>query len=129
MYKRISLISITFFWLALACTGISNLSIQKERNPLLEGEFDVYGVNPDGRAYSGIAEIVYNGGKYVVTWEIAGETIIGEGRWENEQFTVLYDGGEAIYTLDEFGTLTGTWLLEGNAEPGSETLAPMTLPP
>ena len=72
---------------------------------------------------------MYSGGRYVVTWEIAGESIIGEGRWENGQFTVVYDGGEAVYTLNEFGRLTGTWLLEGSSEPGSETLAPMTLHP
>jgi hypothetical protein len=129
MYKRISLISITFFWLALACTSISNLSVQEERNPLLEGEFDVTGVNPDGRAYFGLAEIVYSRGNYVVTWEISGETIMGAGVWENEQFTVVYDGGQAIYSLDEFGNLTGTWFLEGETETGSETLAPRTLTP
>ena len=129
MFKRFFLIAIAFFWLALACSSINNLSTQGERNSLLEGEFDVYGVNPDGSAYFGSAEIVYRGGKYIVTWQIAGESIIGEGRWENEQFTVVYDGGRAFYTLNEFGTLTGTWLLDGNPEPGSETLAPMTLPP
>jgi hypothetical protein len=129
MYKRFFLILIAFFWLALACNSISNLAVQEELNPLLEGEFDVTGVNPDGRPYFGIAEIVFRGGKYVVTWEISGETIIGSGKWENDRFTVLYDGGEAIYTLDAYGTLTGTWYLDGETEPGSEILAPMTLPP
>ena len=39
MDKGISLILIAFFWLALACNSISNLAVQEERNPLLEGEF------------------------------------------------------------------------------------------
>ena len=129
MVKRLVLISIALFWSALACSLFNKPSTQSERNPLLEGKFDVYGTNPNGRDYFGFAEIVYSEGKYVITWEIAGETIIGEGSWENEQFTVVYDGGEAIYTMDEFGTLTGTWHVRGITDPGSETLAPMTLPP
>lgn len=129
MYKRIFLISIAFIWLSLACNTISNLSIQSEQNPMLEGEFDVTGANPDGSVYFGLAEIVYSRGKYVITWEISGDTIVGTGKWENDQFTVVYDGGHAVYSLNEFGTLTGTWFLEGDTKPGSETLAPRTLTP
>ncbi|MFN2199105.1 MAG: hypothetical protein ACK2UW_23510 [Anaerolineales bacterium] len=129
MHKRIVLLWIGFIGLALACNTISNLPSQGERNAKLEGEFDVYGVNPDGSQYMGSAEIVYERGNYVITWEIAGDTVIGSGKWENNEFTVVYDGGRAVYTLNEFGTLTGTWFLEGDSRPGTETLAPMTLPP
>lgn len=130
MYKRLALIGIVCLCLALACNTLSNFSVQGERNALLEGQYDVYGTNPDGSQYFGFAEIVYDGGKYVVTWEISSETMRGTGRWENDEFTVVYAGGKAVYTLNEYGTLTGTWYLNGDPDsPGTETLAPMTLPP
>jgi hypothetical protein len=61
MHKIIIFITITFLWLALACSRLSDLAVQSEQNPLLEGECDVYGTNPDGRAYFGNAQIVVAG--------------------------------------------------------------------
>ncbi|HNT27942.1 MAG TPA: hypothetical protein PKH10_07175 [bacterium] len=86
-----------------------------------EGNYEVVGYNPNGSQYRGSLTIKRQGDLYYLTWYIGNNTFNGKGYLKGKTLTI--DWGEqypVIYTVQENGTLKGTWA-NGTA---SETLTP-----
>lgn|SRR5574341_1710283 len=95
----------------------------------IAGDYSVSGVNLDGESYSGEATITSEGGNdYTIEWRIGADSYSGSltvagsaasGTWETGDGT-----GTVSYTIEDDGTLAGTWTLGGVEGVGTETLTP-----
>ena len=89
----------------------------------IAGNYMLDGINPSGNGYRGSVEITQNGGKYAVTWKIAGQTYSGAGTLSGQFLTVDRKGpgvmkGVVAYGMGARGVLIGTY---GSGK-GKETL-------
>jgi hypothetical protein len=96
----------------------------------LSGRYSAVGTNFDGTAYRGRAEIIRYGDGYQIEWIFGEGGQTGTGTLDGNTFTVRWQAldnssqGDAVYTLQPNGTLTGTWTIDGATGQGTETLAP-----
>ena len=96
----------------------------------LAGVYSCQGMNPDGRAYSGVVEIVKIRDTYLVRWTMPNDSqVVGVGIFSNGMLSVSYYGGTpslVVYSLAENGTLDGKWTAGGaEGDVFSETLTKM----
>ena len=76
----------------------------------IAGAYTARGLNADGTAYSGTVEIVEQGMAIEMTWQVAGDTIRGQGIREGRIVTVDWgDKTPVVYVLMPDGSLHGTW--------------------
>ena len=78
----------------------------------LPATFQVDGINPDGSAYSGIAQLSFNPANLTlsVNWQIGSDSYSGSGPLDNGSFIINWgDTTPAIYTVTPELALSGTW--------------------
>ena len=122
VFAPAALIAAVLISLACALSSPGLRSGLDDEAESLAGSYDVSGANPDGSAYTGIAEITVSGGQIAVHWEIGSQTFDGTGQWDGETLTVVYDGGTAVYERRAGGTLEGSWSPAGEVGAGTEVL-------
>ncbi len=91
-----------------------------------EGDYILEGTSPDGTKYNGTAGVTQGGGRFLVTWMIAGQTLTGTGTLSGKILTVNRKDsgakhGVVVYALGPDGMLKGTW---GSGK-GKEILKPV----
>ena len=91
------------------------------------GIYDVTGVNLDGTAYTGLAQIRQLGlASFAIVWRISNEIIEGVGFASGRTVSVAYGlaqrPGIGIYTLNPDGSLDGEWTIIGAPANGRERL-------
>lgn len=90
----------------------------------LPATFQVDGLNPDGSAYTGTAQMSFNSSTQTATivWQVGSDTFQGQGPLNEGRFVIDWgDTTPVIYTVTPDLTLSGTWA-GGRA---SETLTPI----
>jgi hypothetical protein len=92
------------------------------------GSYAVSGVNINGSAYSGSAQIAPSGSSCRITWRTGSTNSSGICMLANRSFAASYrlgsDSGMAIYELHADGSLHGWWTIVGREGVGTETLTP-----
>lgn len=95
---------------------------------LLGPRYAVDGTNPDGSKYRGTVTVRYEqkSDRYRVTWTVGNDTIQGNGRLSQHEgaFEVTYNGGIAVYALQERGIWDGIWGKNLNNLNGKEVWRP-----
>jgi hypothetical protein len=96
----------------------------------LEGTYTCEGMNPDGKTYTGIVDIIKFRDTYLVRWTMPDDSqVVGVGILTGGMFSVSYFGGTpalVVYSLAENGQLDGTWTAVGaEGEVFKETLTKM----
>ena len=95
--------------------AISSLAAP-DPQPELVGVYRCSGVNPDGTAYAGVAEIAKIDNTYRILWTLSDRTaVLGVGIYSGGVFAVSYFGGApavAVYKLDG-ENLVGEWTMGG----------------
>ena len=91
------------------------------------GIYDVTGVNLDGTAYSGTAQIRPMGlTSFIIGWRIGGTVLEGVGIASGRTVAVAYGlsqrPGMGIYTLNADGSMEGEWTIIGALGTGTERL-------
>jgi hypothetical protein len=83
----------------------------------LAGVYSCEGMNPDGRTYSGIVEIVRIKDTYLVRWTMPNDSqVVGVGILSGDVLSVSYYGGTpslVVYSVAESGQLQGKWTAGG----------------
>ncbi len=76
----------------------------------IAGTYASNGLNADGSAYNGVADITEQGGAVEFTWVVAGDTMRGQGSRDGRVVTVDWGASTpVIYVVMPDGTLHGTW--------------------
>lgn len=94
----------------------------------ITGVYNAVGSNPDGSTFTGEAAIAASANGFDVQWNYGNGSQIGTGRLMDRLFSVRYqspDGsatGNAVYYLNDDGSLDGIWWLDGEDGQGQETL-------
>lgn len=125
------------FFFSIAAASMSTAIATEENDFLysfLVGSYAVVGKNPDGGiAYSGTADITFDGKKLILVKHMASRTVKAEGHVERasaDQVKVVrftWPGHEATCLpssdLDNYGRLTCYWTVNGQThkEPGLES--------
>jgi hypothetical protein len=95
--------------------AISSLAAP-DPQPELVGVYRCSGINPDGTAYEGVAEIAKIDNTYRILWTLSDRTsVLGVGIYSGGVFAVSYYGGApavAVYTLNG-ENLVGEWTMGG----------------
>ncbi|MEQ8655876.1 MAG: hypothetical protein RIC24_01045 [Hyphomicrobiales bacterium] len=90
----------------------------------LPATFQVDGLNADGTAYSGTAQMSFNWNSMTATivWQVGADTYQGQGPLDNGRLVIDWgDTSPVIYTVTPDLSLSGSWA-NGTA---SETLTPI----
>jgi hypothetical protein len=100
------------------------------------GIYTVSGINPDGRTYAGVAEIVEQQGLLILAWEqTAGDTAEGYAYLDGDILVFIGralspDKTQQAFVFGHYvktdGKWVGKWSSPGQPTPGSETLTPST---
>ena len=97
-------------WIVIAIAALVPLSASAKQDYDFAGAYEVYGHNPDGEStYSGEVSIAWSGETYHVEWYIGDQLFIGTGIGLGDVLSVGYDGGTAVYQLQEDRSLYGFW--------------------
>ncbi|WP_270935664.1 hypothetical protein, partial [Falsiroseomonas oryzae] len=94
-----------------------------------DGVYDVTGINLDGTAYTGVAQIRAVGlTSFTILWRIGGQVVEGFGTASGRTVAVAYGmaqrPGIGIYTLNPDGSMDGEWTIVGAPAVGRERLVP-----
>ena len=98
------------------------------------GFYECQGMNADGTAYHGFAEIVRSQDTFRIGWTINGEFFLGIGILKGDVFAVSYFGGApavVLYKVDG-NRLIGEWTMggfDGRVYPDVLTKTDKRLPP
>ena len=110
----------------LVLSLLLSLAISSEAFAQLRaGSYRVEGQNPDGTAYDGGFELLEGpSGAWIARWSVGNAQILGLGLIQSGllalSFTVEGRPGIAIYSVENDGSLRGTWSSGGGL--GTETL-------
>jgi hypothetical protein len=94
----------------------------------ISGQYDIQGTNPDGSTYTGQATIALSANGFDIVWAYGNGEQVGSGRLSDRLFSTRFytQGsevkGSATYFLEDDGSLTGKWRIDGETDFGSETL-------
>lgn len=98
------------------------------------GTYTVSGVNPDGKTYAGVVEIVLQEGLWILAWEqTAGDTAEGYAYLDGDTLVFIGralspDRSRQAFVYGHYAKKgdkwVGKWSSPGQHSPGSETLTP-----
>ena len=106
-------------FLLVGLAGVSAPPARMADLPDLAGVYSCDGVNPAGRPYKGIVEIVKMDDTFHLRWTFPQESdaALGIGILSNGVLAVSYYGGAAagvvVYKIEEGNKLTGDWTIVG----------------